>query len=352
MTNERKEAIEHLTAETRPMPSNVPFQVRFYRPEDGPGVARLVFAVYGDGYPIDTYYLPERITEASLNGNLHSVVAVTADGDVVSHLALIRSSPPNPNLYELGLGLTLPAYRPTKAFGRCHRLLMTLPGSRGIDAMYGEPVCNQVVTQKMAIMTSSVETALEPAIMPASIYDRGHGGEGRVACLMFFRVSTDHVRPLYVPLAYREDLKLLMDGLNLDRDMMYDACEPLSGVTSLEIRHFSATNVTRCTVIAPGSDLAERIRLLDNEMIERNHALLQCFIPLGVPWSIPVIELLRREGFFIGGILPLWFGDDGLLMQKLYVDGKFEEMRLCSARARRIREIVKADWLRACSEKP
>jgi len=127
----RQEAIRRLAADSRPLPETEPFSTRLYQPEDGYGVTRLFYAVYGDGYPVDTFYLPEQLTEENRAGRIRSVVARTEDGQVVSHIALYRSSAPNPDLYEYGLGLTLPAYRASLAFAAataccCHWWKMAL----------------------------------------------------------------------------------------------------------------------------------------------------------------------------------------------------------------------------------
>jgi hypothetical protein len=52
----------------------------------------------------------------------------------------------------------------------------------------------------------------------------------------------------------------------------------------------------------------------------------------------------------LGGVLPQWFDDDGLLMQKLLFNPDFESIQLYSDRALRIRELVKADWQRSCGK--
>ena len=45
------------------------FVVDRFRPEDAAGIANLFFTEYGTGYPIETYYYPERIVEENGNGN-------------------------------------------------------------------------------------------------------------------------------------------------------------------------------------------------------------------------------------------------------------------------------------------
>ncbi len=344
MPTPRQKAIKLLAADNRPLPAGELFTTRFYQPEDGPGVARLFYAIYGDGYPIDTFYLPDRLTEENRAGRIRSAVAVTQAGDVVCHEALYRSSAPNPCLYEFGLGLTLPAYRSTLAFARCSQLLMTLPGTEGIDAFFGEAVCNHVITQKLTRQVGTVETALEPALMPARAYEAEQSAEGRVSCLMAFKVVQDRKRQLCIPDTYRNQLTFLMEECKLDREEIASNDSLPTAEARLKTTLFPEAGIARCTIAAPGNDLADRLRLLEAELREKQFTLLQCYVSLGASCAGPVVKLLQQERFFLGGFLPVWFGDDGLLMQKLFVDPGFEAMQLYSERAKTILEMVRADW--------
>ena len=346
MPTPRQNAIKKLAADNRPLPAGELFSTRFYQPEDGPGVARLFYAVYGDGYPIDTFYLPEQLTEENRAGRIRSAVAVTGSGDVVSHEALYRSSAPNPGLFEFGLGLTLPSYRGTLAFARCSQLLMTLPGSEGIDAFFGEAVCNHTTTQKLTRQAGAVEMALEPALMPARAYETEQSAQGRVSCLMAFKVVQDHQRQLCIPESYRKQITFLLEGCTLDRELITSDISLPSSPAILESALFPEASVARCNITAGGDDLADRLRALESDLRDKQYALLQCFVPLDRSWAGPVVDLMRQERFFLGGFLPVWFGGDGLLMQKLFVDPGFEEMQLHSERSGSIRELVQDDWKR------
>ena len=342
----RQKAIQQLAADTRPLPAGELFTTRFYQPEDGPGAARLFYAVYGDGYPIDTFYLPDRLTEENRSGRIRSVVAVTGAGDVVCHEALYRSSAPNPGLFEFGLGLTLPSYRSTMAFARCSQLLMTLPGTGGIDAFFGEAVCNHTTTQKLTRQTGAVETALEPALMPARAYEAEQSAQGRVSCLMAFKVVQDYKRQLCIPDFYHNQIMFMLEGCNLDRELIACDTNLPSSPARLETALFPEAGVARCSITAAGHDLADQLWHLEADLRDKQFALLQCFVPLDVSWAGAVVDLMREERFFLGGFLPVWFGGDGLLMQKLFVDPGFQEMQLHSERAGRIRELVQDDWKR------
>ena len=68
-------------------------EIDFFRTEDAPGIAQLFRQVYGEGYPIRTYYLPDRLIEENAAGRIISCVARTPAGEVVGHNALVLLDP-------------------------------------------------------------------------------------------------------------------------------------------------------------------------------------------------------------------------------------------------------------------
>jgi len=347
MPMDRNEALRLLAADRRAVPEGEEYTARCLEPADAPGVARLFYAVYGDGYPIDTFYIPERLVEENRRGNIRSVVARTASGDVVAHVALYRSSPVNPNLYEYGVGLTLPAYRDTMAFFRATRLIMELVGTGGIDGIFGEAVCNHTITQKLVKYAGLQETALEPALMPARTYEAEGSADGRVGCIVSFRVDTDHRRLLHVPPAYREELAFLLHGLNLDRELVHTWL-PLAGDGGrIDVKRFDFAGVARCTFAAPGENLGSLLVDLERGVREDGFFMVQVYVDLGKPWSGSAVELLRGHGYSLGGLLPIWFGSDGLLMQKHFCAPGFDGLRILTERGRRVLEMVRHDWERS-----
>ena len=348
MNMDRKEALRLLreTPWTAPDGSEE-CSIGYFEPADAPRIARLFYAVYGEGYPVDTYYIPERLIEENARGAIRSVVARTASGEVVAHIAFYRSAPPNPLLYEYGLGLTLPPYRSSLIFSRACQAVLKLLGTGGIDGIFGESVGNHVITQKLSLQSKMVETALEPALMPADAYTTEHSARGRVACVMFFRVARDERRVVFLPRAYLGELEFMIGGLALDRERRV-AEHDLPAVDSvIDVARFPSAGVARVTLTSPGHDLAIRLAELESEFAQQAYALVQVFVDLGQPNSGAVVDELRRQGYSLGGFLPTWFGDDGLLMQKHWVLPDFENIKLHSDRARVLLEIVRRDWQRA-----
>ncbi|MBS1227694.1 MAG: hypothetical protein H6R17_971 [Proteobacteria bacterium] len=318
-----------------------------FEPADAEGIARLFYAVYGEGYPVDTYYIPERLIDENARGAVRSAVARTASGDVVAHVAFYRSSPPNPKLYEYGLGLTLPSYRSSLVFSRACQAVLKLLGTDDIDGIFGESVCNHVITQKLSLQAKMVETALEPALMPADAYTTEHSAQGRVACVMFFRFARDQRRVVFLPRPYLAELEFMMSGLGLDREVRVsqDALPAVDSV--IEVARFASAGVARCTIKTAGHDLAARLAELESEWAQNDYALIQVFVDLGQASCGAAVDELRRQAYSLGGFLPAWFGDDGLLLQKHRVSPDFENIKLYTDRARALLEIVRRDWQRA-----
>jgi hypothetical protein len=60
----KTEALQYLAREQHIIPEGLNVTAGYFHPADALGIARLFYAVYGDAYPIDTYYIPERLTGA------------------------------------------------------------------------------------------------------------------------------------------------------------------------------------------------------------------------------------------------------------------------------------------------
>ncbi|PKN04105.1 MAG: hypothetical protein CVU74_08605, partial [Deltaproteobacteria bacterium HGW-Deltaproteobacteria-9] len=82
-------------------------EIDFFQNADAHGVARLFRQVYGEGYPIDIYYRPERLIEENAAGRVLSSVARTSTGEVVGHDALVLLDHAT-RLYENAAGVVSP----------------------------------------------------------------------------------------------------------------------------------------------------------------------------------------------------------------------------------------------------
>jgi GNAT superfamily N-acetyltransferase len=322
--------------------------VGLFRPEDGPGISRLFQEVYGDGYPVKVFYDPGALAEAYDAGANYSVVARKPDGQIVGHVAIFRSSPFR-NLYEAGAGLVLPDYRKAgiNQLMLTH-LYETIAPRLGVEEVWGEAVCNHTIMQKAVLQYKHVETGLEVDLMPAEAYEKERSASGRVASLVCFRTYRTRPHTVYLPKVYESILRTLYYGLDDGRTL--GASEdrfPVGEASNATTEVFEFAKVARIGVTGIGGDFEPFYERLENGLLSSGMKVLQVWLNLACPWVGAAVEALRRKGYFIGGVLPRWFDDDGLLMQKIVGRPDWEGIQLLSDRAREILGMVRSDWERA-----
>ncbi len=322
--------------------------VGLFRPEDGPGIGRLFRAVYGDGYPVKAFYDPGALSEAYDAGANYSVVARRPDGQIIGHVAIFRSSPFR-HLYEAGAGLVLPEYRKAgiNKLMLTH-LFETIAPRLGVEEVWGEAVCNHTIMQKAVLQYKHVETGLEVDLMPAEAYTKERSAAGRVASLVCFRAYRPRPHKVYLPKTYESFLRDLYSGLDDVRTLgVSENRFPEAEASNATTEVFEFAQVARIGVTGIGGDFESFHERLENGLVSSGIKVLQVWMNLACPWVGAAVEALGRKGYFIGGLLPRWFDDDGLLMQKIIGRPDWEGIQLLSDRAREILRMVRADWERA-----
>jgi hypothetical protein len=330
-----------------PTPEEV-FEVGSFRPEDAEGIAALFRAVYGEAYPVRIFYDPRGLTKANSAGTYYSIVARNSDRKVVGAVHLFRSAPYEA-LYELGSGLVLPEYRKLGLNRRMFEFVFEewIRQQQGIEEVWGEPVCNHVINQKAVGEFQHIETALEVALMPAEAYDKEKSAAGRVAALSAFRCYRPKPHTVYLPSVYEQELGLLYSALDDERTILIsDKTLPDSIESHADTTVFDFAGVCRIAVRSMASDFDKCIQKIETKALDQKVVVLQAWLNLGYPQVGAAVNILRDRGYFLGGLLPRWFGQDALLMQKIMIDPDFESVQLYSDRAKQIFAMVQADWLR------
>ncbi len=320
--------------------------VDFFRPDDAEGVAKLFTEVYGDGYPAKIVYDPRGLIGACERRDNIPIVVRAPDNRVVGYSSLFRAAP-DKGVYEKGNGAVLPAFRNAGVMGMIFQYVgKMIPGMEGIKVFFGESVCNHIYIQKAALANLPfVETALEVDLMPAEAYDKEKSASGRVSTLLMFITVARNPHVIHVPDIYGRYFEYIYDGLDDKRSFTRSVDDlPSSQKTRMDTQIFDFARVARVAVHEVGPDLLSAFALEEERILRQNVEVVQVWLKLSWPWIGKVADLLRGNGCFFGGILPQWFGEDGLLMQKTISRPNWEGVHLFSERAQNILEFVKADW--------
>jgi hypothetical protein len=334
----RAEALAWLSQQLDTVQPGLVYEVEAFRPSDAEGVCELFYRVYKDAYPIDIYYIPDAIRSAVEEGRLHPVVGRLPGGEIVGFAALYRSSPPFEGLLEFGLGMVHPAYRGSLIlFHLTNELTDRMTALPSVEAVFGEAVCDTIITQHSSALFGFREVALELDLMPG-------GGSGRISCLVMFRNIRDRRRMLHAPAFCAEELRKLVGWAELDREVVALAEEPQEArATRLEVQTFAHAGVMRGNVYSLSGDGAQALLKAEAAAVEQGCGIFQWFLNLAEPSAAAGASLLRQNGYRLGGLLPRWFDDDALLMQKLPDASVLENINLYSDRAREILAMTLAE---------
>jgi len=317
-----------------------------FRPEDAEGVAKLFTEVYGDAYPAKIVYDPKGLVEAFERRDQIPIVVRTPDDRVVGYSSLFRAAPDR-GVYEKGNGAVLSEFRNAGVMGKIFQYVgRVVPGMEGVKTFFGEPVCNHVYIQKAALANLPfVETALEVDLMPAEAYDREKSASGRVATLLMFITVVGNSHVIHVPDMYAPHLEYIYEGLDDKRSFAPSAADfPDSGRTRIDTMIYDSARVARLAVHEAGGDFSSALASQEERILRRDMEVVQVWLKLSWPWVGKAADLLNRKGYFFGGVLPQWFGQDGLLMQKTISRPNWEDIHVFSERAKKILEFVEADW--------
>ncbi len=321
------------------------FEVGCFRPEDAVGMVSLFRAVYGEHYPIRLFYDQEAIIAANRDSRYYSSVARTHSGKVIGASHLYRSAPYS-GLYENGVSLVLKEYRNTKAFKELlsYHLNKYVPQNPHIEEIWGEAVCNHIISQKMMAPFMVIETALEVALMPAEAYTQEKSATGRVATLDAFRCYVPKPHRIFIPRIYEEISRRIYARLDDERDIVLsDGVLPDAMATKADITIFDFARVARIAVPQLGNDFVSRFDELEEQARSKNVIVFQVWLNLTEPWVGRAVDILRYRGYFFGGALPRWFDGDGLLMQKLECPPDFDNIVLLSDFSKELLKYIRKD---------
>ena len=322
-----------------------PVQIDLFRPTDAPGIAQLFRTVYGESYPVQTFYRPDELIEANAQSRIISMVARADANEIAGHVAFVHSAP-YAKSFELASGLVLPAYRKLGLFNQLFDFSYQVAQKNAdIEQVSGDPVCNHVASQKNVLRINHVEYALEVDLMPAQVYAQEQSVQGRVSTLLTICTIQPKPQTVYLPHVYRTELEFLYADFGNTRTFLLSESDlPKANLTQTKMDIFDTAQVARITIYSLGADFANVVTQLEDKARAKNVVVFQMWLPLASPSIDAAIDILRARGYFFGGLLPRWFDNDGLFMQKVMQKPNWEGITLYTERAKKITEWVKQDW--------
>ncbi len=234
----------------------------------------------------------------------------------------------------------MPGVHKTLAMRMAERIHVTPPAYLGLDVMFGQSVTDHLMTQKMAEKFHSLSCAIEiEAMPPRPEHESGWSG-GRISLLDGFMIYHDRPHDIFLPRQYAGILRSMYDSRGLQRRFFEDLSLD-EATTKGTVQCFDSAGLVKMTVEQTGRDFAEYLAQWEKEYPSRH--VFQIILPLWRPGCSFAVEAARAAGYFLGGLLPLWFDCDGLLLQKVAGEPDFSRIQLFTEEARRLLSVIIAD---------
>ena len=319
-----------------------------FRPEDAAGVVGLYRGIYGENYHVSSVYDPIKLVAEQEQGDVYRAVARSASGEVVGHTAYARSSPPNRGLYEACQLLVHHDWRGSALASELTLFAIEqIPLHYQILHTWGEAVTNHLFSQRIYTGSGHAETGIELDLLPGDSMAQAMRGEnlGRISVVTIFRnYGPPLPQTIYLPAAYTSQLPFLYSGFEHGHSFVAST-KPLPDDRQVrgKLDLFASVSVGRMTFLQLGGDFAACLSDYETQAAAANIRIHQAFLPLTDPAIGTAVDCLRTRGYFLGSVLPCWYGDDGLLMQKLSDEPNIAGTKLFTDRAREILSLVLAD---------
>ena len=315
-------------------------EIRDATTADADAIAQLLYRGYGLGYVHGDFYRPAWIDEAMRSGHVSSTVAYVGD-ELIGHHALLCFEPGE--AAESGVAVIAHEWRGLGLFDRMFAVTVERARRLGLPALYGQATTAHIYSQRSEFRSGYTPTALligaAPAAMAQAQSGAGEVPPGRGALLNSVLSLRD--RPTITgapPERYAKTLhRLAADG--------GFAFAPVRGAAPLdlpeELTYYSEGNVTLIHVSGEGDPKALERMLWSEEA--RRAGSLYADIDLSCP-SDAAIELLRREGFYLSGLVHAGRGGrDWLRLQRPQDAADLDGIHLEGETANWLLEQVLAD---------
>lgn len=337
----RIKLIERLKAEKTVIEAGQDIVVELFKAGDALGVSLAYFEIYGDSFPIEHVYDPEEVIKRNATEDQYTIVARTPKGEIVGLAGLFRHAP-NKDVYEAGQFMVLKSYRTGSVSKNISsQLLGDLSVTLGIGVVFAEAVCNHPVSQKFAYNDGMRPTGIGLECMPAEVYSTEGKVTRNVSLLLMFSIHKDKSHQVYLPKIYAKHINGLYKKLGLAR--REGASVDFEGETVFEEFVLPDAKFGRITIEKAGTDLSQVTDDLEKKIGEGG--LTQAYMNLGDKTVGKAVTLLRAKGYIFGGLLPLWFGSDGIIMQKLPSEPDWSQIRLHHKESSELLEYFRADYI-------
>jgi serine/threonine-protein kinase RsbW len=312
----------------------IEFTVKEIEPSEAVEISRTVYRAYGYSYAYEHAYYPERLAELIRSKAVYIAAAVTPEGEIAGHCALIRKENA-PKIAELGLGAVKPQFRSQGIFTRLTGHLIEKAREEGLMGVFGEAVTNHTFSQRTGHSLGLRDCALLVGYIPVGTSFKGITEQlpQRESLVAHFLYLNKPKRLIVHPPERHEDMVLRLyrnvgvaAEVGESKAFIQNQGESLVSIAASRSKDSAEIFIRRY-----GANIVRDVRARLRDLCLKHTAVVYLYLDLGDPATGVYCRDFEELGFFFSGILPGGCPGDALILQYLNnVAIDYDKIRLAS----------------------
>ena len=317
--------------------------VRLLQPEDAPGVADAIYMTYGNSYPVDVAYFPDRLIEANRNDTIITAVAVAPSGEIMGTESMRRDNPDG-KIFESGMAAVIPKFRRQQIPKRLAEVLWKELLKRGCVGMVASTVTSHPFSQKLAAAGGFHEIGLligyTPRLDFKGMQTLNKQRESTAQWAQDF-IGGWEVE-VYPPAPHHDMIELLLKRLKWRFSL--GKAQPSQEAGVFHWKAYPAFRSFHVVFDRIGPESWEGLRALIHDCDRQGFEYSHIEMPLSDPGLPGLVACLSQAGYFFAQVgIGTGHGDATLTVQRLFgttVD--LDELALESSNHRELRDYIKS----------
>jgi len=321
----------------------IDFDIRFMKDDEALEVCRCIYDCYGYSYANENIYYPERVVAMNKAGKLRSAVAITQDGDMGGHFALIHYDHlPT----EAGIAVTKKEFRGQGFARQLGEFLEAEARRDGLNGLQIKEITAHPYTQKFCRKLGYKDCGLLLAHSPKTLSFKGIADELKQRnsdVLGFKYLQEPELKKIYVPEHHREMIITLHNNIGVEVECLTDDDPtPKNDQCEMGVKIHALRSLAEMGIIKYGPDTLQVIRQELRKLFMDEIQVVELYLNIEDAMTPVFVPDLEKMGFIFTGILPETAHGNSMIMQ--YFNGvhiDYDQLVIVSDVARNLLEYIR-----------
>ncbi|MCC5466312.1 GNAT family N-acetyltransferase [Pelosinus baikalensis] len=304
---------------------NLNFAVRTMNPAEATDVVSIIQECYGDSYFYKQYYDPAELVRANESGYLTSVVVVTDKGEIIGHMALLRTID-DPQIVEPIIAVVKPAFRNRGVLTKLAEYLYVYKDPKmfqGVIGIYIPPVTKHIFSQKQVYHHGFKDCGIWLGYLPDAefIEISTEQSQRLTLVLTYMYIVKPKTLIIYPPQKHKNMVKNLFKNIGVARVQCRipekKSENDVNSQSDFRIKADKKLRQAIVKIVRYGKKIIPEISAMLSKFCSEKFVVIHLYLSLNDPLTYYLTPEFEKMGFFFAGIMPGTACKDALVLQYL-----------------------------------